>query len=138
MQHPFTSKNIMKLIFCAFSIQLASPMNNYSKVISTWECWGTGEKLVVTVSCLVKRYWVKCKEELAVFRWKEIYDRGKNQNIGFHDNQSNLKLSLIFSGMEPSNKWDFIAGELTERCKSDSNSELLFSDYNYLRAVDSD
>ena len=32
----------------------------------------------------------------------------------FHDNQSNLKLSLIFSGIEPPNKRDSIAWGMAE------------------------
>lgn len=74
------------------------------------------------------------KEELTVFRWEELYDKeAKSQNIIFHDNQSYLKLSLILSGIEPSNKWDFIAWRTGRGCKSHSNSKMSFIDYDYLR-----
>lgn len=59
------------------------------------------------------------KEELAVFRWEEPYDKeAKSQNMIFHDNQSNLKLSLIFSGIQPSEKWGLIAWGIGRGCKS--------------------
>lgn len=37
----------------------------------------------------------------------------------FHDNQSNLKLSLIFSGIQPSKKRGLIAWGIHGGCKSD-------------------
>lgn len=46
------------------------------------------------------------KEKLAVFRWDESYDKeAKRQNMVFHDNQSNFKLLLILSRIEPSWTW---------------------------------
>lgn len=60
------------------------------------------------------------KEELAVFRWEEPYDKeAKSQNSIFHDNQSNLKFSLIFSGIQPSKKWGLIVWGIGRDCKSD-------------------
>lgn len=60
------------------------------------------------------------KEELAVFRWEEPYDKeAKSQNMIFHDYQSNLKFSLIFSGIEPSEKWGLIAWGIGRGSKSD-------------------